>query len=131
MIVEHPAIGETIPIETGFLAYDANWVWLARDQGKIVGVLVAAKAHDVVLLLELKRLADAPLGWVALLIRQVARECRARGFERFLTLLTDETEHEKVLGRLCGRRALHGRKANAMVYAGRIERFTGAVCPTS
>jgi hypothetical protein len=130
MIIDHPAIGEVIPIETGFLAYDANWVWLAREQGRIVGVLVAARAHDVVLLLELKKVGEASLGWIVPLFRHVARECRERGFERFLTLVTDETKSEINLGSLCQRKGLHGRSATAMVYAGRIERFTGALCPT-
>ena len=131
MIIEHPAIGEAIPIETGFLLYDANWVWVARHNGKVVGVLVAAKAHDVVVLLELKRVGDAPLAWALLLIRQVARECKARGFERFFTLVTDESDHERVLGAICERRGLHGRSAKAMIYAGLIERFTGTLCPRS
>ena len=131
MIIDHPSIGETIPIETGFLAYDANWVWLARDNDRIVGVLIAAKAHDVVVLLELKRIGEAPLPWALLLIRQVARECRMRGFERFFTLVTDETDHERLLGAICERKRLYGRSAQAMVYAGRIERFTGALCPRS
>jgi hypothetical protein len=128
MIIDHPAIGETIPIETGFLAYDANWVWLARENDGIVGVLVGARAHDVVLLLELKKIGDGPLGWIVPLFRHVARECRERGFERFLTLVTDETKGEVNLGALCERKGLHGKPARAMVYAGRIERFTGALC---
>lgn len=131
MIIDHPVIGETIPIETGFLAYDANWVWLARERGQIVGVLVATKAHDVVALLELKRIRDdAPLSWALLMIRSVARECRARGFERFFTFVTDESKGEISLGALCQRKGVHGRNARAMVYAGRIERFMGAICRT-
>ena len=131
MIIDHPTIGETIPIETGFLAYDANWVWMARENGRVIGVLIAAQAHDVVLLLELKKIGDGPLGWIVTLFRHVARECRARGFERFLTLVTGETRGEINLGAVCERKGLHGRSAKAMVYAGRIERFTGASCRNS
>jgi hypothetical protein len=100
MTIRHPRRGDILPIPLEFTGrIDPEWVWLMGN-----AILIAAPAHDAVMLLRLIRFGEMPPLWMHRLFRQVLKECRARGYGRFLTWLAADVEEEQKL-KIIARRA--------------------------
>ena len=115
MRIQHLKAGHLLPAYTGFLRYDPSWVWVVMDGENMVAALIAAPAHDTVLLLELLRFGEVSGDWIGSLLKQVARECRERGFDRVMTWLSDARPEERKLRKVME------------TYGGRAETFSGVV----
>jgi hypothetical protein len=100
MVIRHPREGDILPIPLEYERYDPEWVWIMGN-----AILIAAGAHDLVLLLRLVRFGemDDP-AWLRRLLRHVIKECRERGFHRYMTWLANDVEEEKKLLDLAHRR---------------------------
>ena len=111
MRIWHPKPHDVLPVITGFEGhFQPEWIWLTDG-----ALLVAAPAHDTVHLLMVKRWDEMPAGWLVLLLRQVIKECRSRGFRRFMTWLSEDEDAERKLAVIVKR------------YGGRSEKFKGAI----
>lgn len=70
------------------LHLDMEWVWLAHDQeGKIVGILIAAPCHGLVFIWRVKMLKSAPYWALGRLLRRFIRDIRQRGCLGYITWL--------------------------------------------
>lgn len=109
MMIHHPREGDVLPIPLEFQTFDKDWVWIYGD-----AVLIAGGAHDVVMLLRLVRWGEMPPTWMHRLFRHVMKECRDRGYHRFMVWLADDIEEEKKLLEIAHR-----------YYGAHFEPFTG------
>lgn len=99
MNIYHPPKNGVLPVPLEFTSYDPGWCWVYGNT-----VLIAAGAHDTVILLRLIRFGemDSPL-WIHRLLRHVIQECRERGFRRFMTWLADDVYEEEQLMKIATR----------------------------
>jgi hypothetical protein len=100
------------------LTLDPEWVWLAHGQdGKIVGVLIAAPCHGLVFIWRVKMLPGAPHWALGRLFRQFIRDLRKRGCMGYLTFL-DLTNRpaERALARIAFRAGAMFTTASTLVY---------------
>ena len=68
--------GENWPL----LDIDPDWMWLSYDQEeRIVGFLIAANCHGLVLIMRVKMLPSAPRTALLRLFRRFIRDIRRRG----------------------------------------------------
>lgn len=85
MTIDHLRTGERLPVESGFVRLDPEWVWTVRDvQDQILAGLIACRAHDVVILIQLFALGELPFGGIHQLLRRVRKDCRDRGLRAFM-----------------------------------------------
>lgn len=110
MEIKHPREGDVLPIPLEFQNFDPNWVWIMGN-----AVLIAGGAHDLVFLLRLVRWGEMPPLWTHRLFQHVLKECRQRGYHRFMVWLAKDLYEERKLLEIAG-------KAGA-----RFEPFTGDV----
>jgi hypothetical protein len=92
--------GEALPPEfkTGFETGSMpEWIWLAERDGKVVGMLVAAPAHIVVILLRLISTPEAHPNDVRTLLIRVMHDIKERGFKAYVTWLDPTREIENSL----------------------------------
>ena len=92
--------GEEIPQElrTGFETSSMpEWIWLAVRDGKVVGILIAAPAHIVAILLRLGSTASAEQNDVRALLIHAMKDIKARGFNGYITWLDPTREIENSL----------------------------------
>jgi len=108
---------------TGFeaLQIELEWQWVAVHDGRVVAQLLAAHAHQLLLILRLTALPDAPPGTVLRLLRGVMREAKARGLVAYLTFLSDQTGAEVKLMRIIQRHDGYFQPFTGVVAAGRVE----------
>jgi hypothetical protein len=92
MEIKHPREGDVLPIPLEFQTFDPAWVWVYGN-----AVLIAGGAHDVVMLLRLVRWGEMPTLWAHRLLQHVLKECRERGFRRYMVWLASEIDEEKKL----------------------------------
>lgn len=92
MVIKHPRQGDVLPIPLEFNQYDPAWVWTYGN-----AVLIAGGAHDIVILLRLIRWGEMPSLWAHRLLQHVLKECRQRGFKRYMVWLAGDIEEEKKL----------------------------------
>lgn len=92
MEIKHPREGDVLPIPLEFQTFDPAWVWLYGE-----AVLIAGGAHDIVFLLRIVRWGEMPPTWIHRLLRHVIKECRERGYRKFMVWLEDDSEEEKKL----------------------------------
>lgn len=107
MEVRHPRAFEKLPVMTGIEHFDPDWIWLYGSS-----ILIAAPAHDSVILLRLIRFGEMPALWMHRLLREVSRECLKRGYRRWLTWIGDDEKE------------LH---AAAKAYRAQYEPFVGRI----
>lgn len=100
MKVRHPREGDVLPIPLEFQHFDPAWVWIYGNS-----VLICAPAHDMVMILRLIRFGEMPALWTHRILQHALRECRERGFKRYVTWLSSEVEEERQLVKVC---AQHG-----------------------
>lgn len=116
MTIKHPRSGDVLPIPLEFTGkFDTDWIWLMGN-----AILIAAPAHDTVLLLRLVRFGDMPPTWIHRLLRQALKEARERGYVRFLTWLSSEVEEERKLRTIAQRYGAHFEPFKGELAAGVI-----------
>jgi hypothetical protein len=92
MDIKHPRSGDVLPIPFEFQNFDPAWVWIYGDS-----VLIAGGAHDIVILMRLVRWGEMPPMWAHRLLQHVLKECRQRGYHRYMVWLASDIEEEKKL----------------------------------
>ena len=92
MQIRHPREGDVLPLPMMFQSFDPDWIWLMGN-----AILVAAPAHDTVMLIRLVRFGDMPPTWINRMLKQAIKESRDRGFRRYMTWLSSDNEEEKKL----------------------------------
>jgi hypothetical protein len=114
MMIRNLAPSERLPsvVVTGFeqLPIDESWCWHAIHEGTIIGTLVCAPAHGVVLLLRLAIHPSAPKHAFRALLRTMFRDTHARGYVGYIALLGPTREREgrmlKILRHIGGKQML-------------------------
>jgi len=117
MDIRHPRKGDILPLPLEFTGnFDPDWIWQMGN-----AILVCAPAHDTVLLLRLVRFGDMPSPlWTHRLLQHVLRECRERGFQRYMTWLADDVEMEEKLREICEQQGAHFDPFKGNILIGRI-----------
>lgn len=104
--------GETLPVISspdglplGFegLPLDHEWVWLAEQAGRCVGILITAPAHSILMIFRITMASDAPSSTALLLLRRAFREARQRGCAGWMSVLADQSPAEVRLMRIAMR----------------------------
>ena len=93
--------GENWPL----LDLDPDWVWVSYDKsGGIVGMMIAAPCHGLVLIWRLKMLPSAPRMALLKLLRRFIRDIRLRGMLGYFSFLDISTRpEEQALARIAFR----------------------------
>lgn len=106
LVVRNLQVGESIPpvlLRDMGLAMTQpmpEWVWIAEQAEEIVGVLVTAPCHGVIILLRLLVKPAAPSTIPLLLLRRASRDARRRGYTSYMTLLDRSRTTEDHLARV-------------------------------
>lgn len=77
-----------------------EWIWIAERNGYPVGILVAAPAHGVVILMRLATTPDAEGTDVRTLLVAAFREMKMRGYRGYTTWLDPTKEPENAFIRI-------------------------------
>lgn len=99
------------------LSIDPEWVWLAEDGGKVVGILIAAPCHGMVFIWRVKMLPEASYWSLGKLFRNFIRDLRKRkclGYIAFLDLVGQK--NEQAIARIAARAGAHFTTATTVVY---------------
>jgi hypothetical protein len=100
MIVRTLNDNEPMPqhLGTGFEAMpiDRQWVWVAENDGKIVGILLAGACHGMVYLMRVCAEKGCSQMVVRALIEKTRADCAARGFKGYFFHL-DPTTDQRLL----------------------------------
>lgn len=98
MEIKHPRKGDVLPIPFEFQTFDPEWVWIYGNS-----VLIAAGAHDIVLLLRLIRWGEMQPLWAHRLFQHIVKETRTRGYQRYMTWLAKDLLEEQELLKIAAR----------------------------
>ncbi len=99
------------------LKLDSDWVWLAEDGDRVVGVLIAASCHGLVFIWRVKMVADAPHWALGRLFRRFIRDLRRRGCLGYITFLdVVNRPAEQALARIAFRAGAHFTTATTVIY---------------
>ena len=99
------------------LSLDPDWVWLARDESEIVGILVAAPCHGLVFIWRLKMLPEASSMALLRLLRTFIRDLRKRRCLGYMALLNvSDRPEEQALARIAFRAGAMFTTATTVVY---------------
>lgn len=111
-------------LSTGFPVVDPNWTWVARRDGAVVAVLLAASCHGALMILRIVAAPEAGRWWLRGVLRACARDCRERELTLFFTYLDTEAQQaERKLAKLI-RRGLHKDYVfTGALISGPVERF--------
>jgi hypothetical protein len=91
--------GEAWPI----LDLDPEWAWVAYEEDRIVGLLIAAPCHGMVFLWRIKMLPSAKPTALLHLLRRFIRDIRARGCLGYIAMLDMTRPLEQALARIAFR----------------------------
>lgn len=91
MEIKHPPKGGVLPIPLEFQSFNPEWVWVYGN-----AVLIAGGVHDLVMLLRIIRYGEMPPTWINRLLRHVTKECRERGYHRFMIFFSDDPDEQKL-----------------------------------
>lgn len=91
MEIRHPPRNGVLPIPLEFNSFDPDWVWIMGN-----AVLIGCGAHDLVILLRIIRYGEMPPTWIHRMLRHVVKECRERGYRRFMIFFSDNFEEQKL-----------------------------------
>lgn len=98
MIVRNFILGEKLPeqLKTGFEMgkCDPDWIWVVERDGELVGLLVAAPAHVMAILIRLVNTKNARGSDIRALILGVFREIKKRGYMGYTVWLDPTKEPE-------------------------------------
>lgn len=78
-----------------------SFCWVAEQEGKIIGVLLAAPCHGIVYLIRLCVEKGAPVITAGLLFRKCLRECKEAGFVGYFAHIDPSRETERELIAIC------------------------------
>ncbi len=90
-------------LDTGFeqMPVMKDFVWIAEQEGKVIGALMASPCHGLVFFVRLRTEKDAPEMTVHLLFRKCIKDCRERGFAGYFTFIDPAREAERKLIPIC------------------------------
>ena len=71
-----------------------DWCWLAEEDGKALGALLAAPAHGVLYLMRLYTIDGAPTNVATSLLLTCLSDAANRGYQGFLTYVNPMREQE-------------------------------------
>jgi hypothetical protein len=90
---------ETMPVMNSF-------IWVAEKEGRIIGILMAAPCHGLILLMRLCIEEGSNHSVAHLLFRHCMRDSEKMGFRGYFSYVSTETETERSLIAIC--RKAHG-----------------------
>ena len=100
-----------------YLQLDPHWIWLAEDDDRVVGILVAGQCHGLVFIWRVKMLPEAPHWALGKLFRRFIRDLRKRGCVGYITFLDVVAKpYEQALARIASRAGAHFTTATTVVY---------------
>ena len=91
---------ELMDVGMRMFAIDYYWQWVAEYNGEIVGQILAAPMHGVLVLLRITASSKAPKNWTVLALRRVLSDAHQRGLSAYVTLLEDRKTNENRLARI-------------------------------
>ena len=104
LTIRHPDFLEQLPEEMNagleYYTIDREWQWVAEYEGHIVGQVLAAPMHGVLMLLRITATPDAPSFWAVVALRKVLREANRRGLTGYTCFLDDRQPQEVKLMRI-------------------------------
>jgi hypothetical protein len=92
MEIKHPREGDVLPIPLEFQSFDPQWVWIYGN-----AVLIGGGVHDLVILLRVVAWGEMPPLWLHRMLRHAIKECRQRGYRRFMIFFSDDRDEQKLL----------------------------------
>jgi hypothetical protein len=99
------------------LSLDPEWVWLARDEEEIVGILIAAPCHGLAFVWRIKMLPEASPMALLRLLRTFIRDLRKRKCLGYMALLNvSDRPEEQALARIAFRAGAMFTTATTVVY---------------
>lgn len=93
-----------LPFGLDQLPLSPEWVWVTLRDARIIGVLVTAPAHGLLILLRISFVPGSPASAPMLLLRRAFRDARRRGLLGYVTFLSDSAAAESHLMRIVDRR---------------------------
>lgn len=92
-------------LDTGFERMEVmnEFVWIAEQAGKIIGILMAAPCHGLIFFVRLRTEKGAPAMAVHLLFRKCINDCKQRGFKGYFVYVDPNIEAERRLIPICRR----------------------------
>lgn len=91
MDIKHPREGDILPVPMEFGQFDPELVWLMGN-----AILIIMASHDLIMPLRLIRFGEMPPTWAHRILRHAFKECKERGFKRFLFYLGETHEEGKL-----------------------------------
>lgn len=90
-------------LNTGFeqMAVMNDFVWVAEQDGKIVGALMAAPCHGLIFFVRVRAEKGASSMVVPLLFRKCVKDCKERGFVGYFTFIDPSLEAERKFIPIC------------------------------
>jgi hypothetical protein len=99
------------------LSLDSDWVWLAKDDDEIVGILIAAPCHGLAFIWRIKMLPEASPMALLRLLRAFIRDLHKRKCLGYMALLNvAERKEEQALARIAFRAGAMFTTATTVVY---------------
>jgi hypothetical protein len=110
-------------LDTGFEQMEVmkSFCWVAENEGKIVGILMAAPCHGIVFLVRLRVEKTAPVSATSLLFRKCVRDCHKRGLKGYFTFVDPSREAERRMISICHRAKGYQVPSVQVGLVGRIE----------
>ena len=96
-----------------------QWVWVAIEQGQIVGVLLAAPVHGIALIMKLNMSPQAPKTALVPLLRRFLADAKRRHLKGYITWFDEKQYAERKLLKIA-ERAGATQQWPATIVAGRI-----------
>jgi hypothetical protein len=78
-----------------------DFVWIAEEDGKVIGMLMASPCHGLVFLARLRIEKYAPASTVTCLFRKCIKDCLDRGFKGYFTFIDPSREIERRMLPIC------------------------------
>ena len=110
MDIKHPRKGDILPVPLEMNSFDPDYVWIMGN-----AILIIVASHDLIIPLRLIRFGKMPPTWAHRLLRHAFKECKQRGYQRYMIFLGDSPEEKKLL------------EITHRYYGGYFEPFTGDV----
>ena len=90
-------------MNTGFEQMEVmkDFVWIAEEDNKIVGSLLASPCHGLIFFVRLRVVDDASTMTVPLLFRHAIRDCTKRGFKGYFTYVDPSLDAERRFIPIC------------------------------
>lgn len=90
-------------LDTGFehMAVMKDFVWIAEQDGKVIGMLIAAPCHGLIFFVRIRTEANSPNMTVPLLFRKCVADCFARGFKGYFTYIDPARDAERKFIPIC------------------------------